>query len=285
MNNEYLNKKELLDERLTYLIQDVLPESNPLREVMAYGVATPGKRIRGVLTMAFCERLNVPKEQAIPFALALELIHAYSLVHDDMPEMDNDDYRRGALTCHKKYGSAMALLAGDGILNFSVEYLLSNKELYQPDRFLNALSALYCAAGSKGMLYGQVLDKMGETRNLMLNELLELHHAKTGQLLLAPIMIAQALANKQNSDYVNYSKNIGLAFQIKDDILDVEGTSEELGKEIGKDNDDNKSTFVSILGLEKAKDYLSKEISEARDAAQEDEFLLWLADYIANRNK
>lgn len=285
MNAEYLAKKNQLDLLLQSVVADFLPQVNPLAEVMAYGVSTPGKRIRGVLTMAFCGRLSVPEEQALPFAVALELIHAYSLVHDDMPEMDNDDYRRGAPTCHKKYGSDMALLAGDGILNFSLEYLLSKRKLYQPDRFLDALDVLYHAAGACGMLQGQVLDKIGESRELSLEELLRLHRNKTGALLLAPIEIAEALSGRKNENYVNYCKNIGLAFQIKDDLLDVEGNSEILGKTIGKDSVEHKSTFVSILGMEAAKEYLDKELRDAVSAADEDPFLVWLANYIGNRDK
>lgn len=285
MNPEYLSKKEILDQLLAKVVQEELPAENPLAPAMAYGVATPGKRIRGVLTLAFCERLSVPQEQALPFAVALEMIHAYSLVHDDMPEMDNDDYRRGSPTCHKKHGAAMALLAGDGILNLSLEYLLSKRKLYQPNRFMSALEVLYRAAGSQGMLCGQAQDKIGESRILSLNELLSLHRNKTGALLLAPILIADALADTQSENYVNYSKHIGLAFQIKDDILDVEGSSEVLGKEVGKDSAENKSTFVSILGINEAKRYLEKELSDAVDAAGNDEFLLWLAHYIGERNK
>ena len=121
MNAEYLNIKNQLDHLLEELVLNSLGQEHPLCDVMSYGVNSPGKRIRGVMTVVFCNRLGVPTEKALPFAVALELIHAYSLVHDDMPEMDNDDYRRGMLTCHKKYGADMALLAGDGILNFSVE--------------------------------------------------------------------------------------------------------------------------------------------------------------------
>lgn len=285
MNAEYLSKKELLDRGLERIVQEELAPENPLASVMAYGISTPGKRIRGVLTLAFCERLAVPQEQAMPFALALELIHAYSLVHDDMPEMDNDDYRRGMLTCHKKHGAAMALLAGDGILNFSLEYLLSNRKLYQPDRFMNALEVLYRSAGAQGMLCGQAQDKIGESRILSLDELLSLHRNKTGALLLAPILLAECLADQKNENYVNFCKHIGLAFQIKDDILDVEGSSAALGKETGKDSLEHKSTFVSILGLEEAKEYLRKELSAAAAAAEHDEFLLWLAHYIGEREK
>ncbi len=285
MNAEYLTKKKQLDQLLESVVQRALPQDNHLGEVMAYGISAPGKRIRGVLTMAFCDRLSVPVEQALPFAVALEMIHAYSLVHDDMPEMDNDDYRRGMLTCHKKYGPDMALLAGDGILNFSMEYLLSNRNLYQPERFLNALEVLYKAAGVQGMLHGQVLDKIGESCPLTLDELLKLHRRKTGELLLAPIKIALALSGKKNESYVNYCEHIGLAFQIKDDLLDVEGSSEILGKTVGKDSAEHKSTFVSILGLEAAKDYLSEELNAAVNSAGNDDFLLWLADYIGKREK
>ncbi len=285
MNKEYLAYKSKLDDLLSTLIQRELGEEHPLCESMAYGVMSPGKRIRGALTMAFCTRLGVTEEQALPFAAALELIHAYSLVHDDMPEMDNDDYRRGLLTCHKKYGADMALLAGDGILNFSMEYLLSKRDLYQPEAFLAALNVLYEASGARGMLCGQVLDKQGENKVLSLDELLELHRHKTGALLAAPIRIAETLSGTKKENYVNYCECIGLAFQIKDDILDVEGSAEVLGKETGKDQEENKSTFVSLLGLSESKKYLEKELDEAVKASEEDEFLLWLARYIGSREK
>ena len=285
MNNEYLIQKQKIDRLLESLVADVLGEEHPLYDAMSYGVASPGKRIRGVLTLQFCQRLGVSEELAMPFAVALELIHAYSLVHDDMPEMDNDDYRRGLLTCHKKYGADMALLAGDGILNLSMEYLLSKRSAYQAERFLDALAALYEAAGAQGMLCGQVLDKKGEKHTLSLDELLLLHRKKTGALLLAPVMIAQALSGTENKNYVNYCKRIGLAFQIKDDLLDVEGSTEVLGKEIGKDQEENKSTFVSLLGVEQSKRYLERELEQASLAAEGDAFLLWLAEYVGKREK
>lgn len=285
MNDKYLALKNKLDSVLEHLIADELGEDHPLCDAMSYSVASPGKRIRGVLTLFFCDRLGVAEELAMPFAVALELIHAYSLVHDDMPEMDNDDYRRGNLTCHKKYGADMALLAGDGILNFSMEYLLSKRHGYQADRFLNALEVLFDAAGVQGMLCGQVLDKNGEKRALSLEELLLLHRKKTGALLMAPIKIAEALAATKKENYVNYCKHIGLAFQIKDDLLDAEGSSEILGKETGKDLEENKSTFVTLLGLEDSKAYLQTELSGAVEAAEGDSFLLWLAEYIGSREK
>ncbi len=285
MNPEYLRLKECLDRLLENLVSQVLGAEHPLCDAMTYGVNSPGKRIRGVMTVAFCVRLGVSEEQAIPFAVALELIHAYSLVHDDMPEMDNDDYRRGLPTCHKKYGADTALLAGDGILNFSIEFLLKNRELYQPDRFMDALEVLYRAAGAEGMLCGQALDKIGESRILSLDELLLLHRKKTGALLLAPVKIAECLAGVQDENYVNYCKHIGLAFQIKDDLLDVEGSADVLGKETGKDQQEHKSTFVTVLGVDAAKEYLYNELKAAITAAQEDEFLLWLAEYIGSREK
>ncbi len=285
MNNQYLALKNKLDDLLEHLIADELGGEHPLCDAMSYSVSSPGKRIRGVLTLFFCERLGVAEELAMPFAAALELIHAYSLVHDDMPEMDNDDYRRGNLTCHKKYGADMALLAGDGILNFSMEYLLSKRMAYQPECFMNALEVLYHAAGVRGMLYGQVLDKNGEKCALSLEELLLLHRKKTGALLMAPIKIAEALAATESENYVNYCKHIGLAFQIKDDLLDAEGSTEILGKETGKDLEENKSTFVTLLGLDKSKEYLQKELDGAIKAAEKEPFLLWLAGYIGSREK
>ncbi len=284
MNKIFLQKKEQLDLALENVTSSFVDQANPLYHAIKHSVSAPGKRVRGVLTLLFCEKLGISEEQATPFAVALELIHAYSLVHDDMPEMDNDDFRRGIPTCHKKYGASTALLAGDAILNLSMEYLLSFRKLYQPERFINALMCLYTASGHNGMLGGQVLDKANENRTVSMDELLELHRKKTGALLLAPIQIAECLADQKSDDYVNYSKHIGLAFQIKDDILDVSGTQEELGKTIGKDQVEHKSTFVTLLGLDEAHAYLTRELEAAKSAVN-DPVLLWLADYIGCRNK
>jgi geranylgeranyl diphosphate synthase type II len=283
MNKEYLEIKNELDRRLECLLTKHCSSGNPLYHVMEHGITTPGKRIRGVMTVVFCRRLSVADELSFPFAEALELIHAYSLVHDDMPEMDNDQYRRGVLTCHAKYGADMALLAGDGILNLAVEHLLKSRKLFKPFCFLDAMEAMFNAAGANGMLCGQALDKEGESRTLTMDELLLVHKKKTGKLLMAPILIAQSLAESENDNYVNYSRSIGLAFQIKDDILDKEGTLETLGKEAGADSKTNKSTFVSLLGLEQAKEYLNREIRSAQAYADNDPFLCWLAEYIESR--
>jgi geranylgeranyl diphosphate synthase type II len=283
MNKEFLTFKTKVDCAIETAISQAPFKESALYEPMKYVLTASGKRVRGVLTLAFCERLGVEEAQAIPFAVALEFIHAYSLVHDDLPEMDNDEYRRGIPTCHKKYGHALALLTGDAILNYTAEYLLSKRKLYQPDRFLNAFEILFNGSGVDGMLGGQAIDKMGENRTLSLDELLLLHQKKTGALLLAPILIAQQLANKNEEDYVNYSKSIGLAFQIKDDILDVEGSAELMGKTLGKDAEENKSTFISILGLDRSKKFLEKEIATAIQSAGGDTLLLWIAEYIANR--
>lgn len=285
MHEEYLQYKQRLDLLLNDVISEQLKEENQLYRFMEYGISTPGKRLRGALLLSFCARLGVSQKQAEPFALALEMIHAYSLVHDDMPEMDNDSFRRGQPTCHKKFGPAFALLAGDGILNFTIEYLLEHRDLYSADRFMDALDVLYSAAGGRGMLGGQVLDKLGEAKKLSLEELICLHNHKTGALLLAPATVALALAGKENENYVNYCKHLGLAFQIADDLLDVEGDQAILGKEIGKDLKDHKSTFVTLLGVAGARGYLEKEIEAARKAAGEDELLRWIADFTASRNK
>ena len=283
MNNEYVNYKKIIDSELEAAVESSPFANSELYDAIRYAILAPGKRIRGVMTLIFCDRLGITADKAIPFAVALEMIHAYSLVHDDLPEMDNDDFRRGAPTCHKKFGPAFALLAGDAILNYSVEFLLSKREAYKPEAFLCALDVLYSAAGACGMLGGQAIDIIGETSQLDLNKLLELHIKKTGALLLAPIKIAEALSGTLRDDFENYSKKIGLAFQIKDDILDVEGNAELLGKETGKDVAENKSTFTSILGITQAKEYLDREIADAQKYAGDDPLLLWLADYIGSR--
>ena len=285
MHKDYLNYKERLDFLLNEVITPQMRQENAIYSVMEYGLSTPGKRIRGAMLFAFCDRLGVPREQSEPFAVALEMLHAYSLVHDDMPEMDNDQYRRGQPTCHVKYGSALALLAGDGILNFAMEYLLQHRKSYHAERFLDAMDMLFSASGAKGILAGQVLDKEGEEKKLTLSELERLHACKTGALLLAPATVAMALAGAYQENYVNYCKHLGLAFQIKDDLLDVEGNCETLGKEIGKDAEDHKSTFVSILGIEQARRYLENEINAALEAAGGDSLLRWIAEYTASRNQ
>lgn len=284
MKSEYFEIKKRVDDAIKLAFSEKALGDSRLIEPMKYAALAPGKRIRGVLTLSFCERLSVPEEQAMPFAVALEMIHAYSLVHDDLPEMDDDDFRRGLPTCHKKFNHATALLAGDGILNYAVEFLLSHKSKYQPECFLNAMSVLFSASGALGMLNGQAIDKIGESRILAFEELLELHRMKTGALLLAPIQIAESLSNKKAENYVNYCRRIGLAFQIRDDILDVEGNTQLLGKEVGKDALENKSTFTSILGVQKAKKYLEQELELAKSAVQDDAFLLWIAEYIGARN-
>lgn len=283
MNNEYTCYKSIVDQALQSAIKNAPFAGGELFAPIEYALSTPGKRIRGVLTLVFSNRLGVAEEAALPFAVALEMIHTYSLIHDDLPEMDNDDLRRGAPTCHKKFGSALALLAGDAILNYAMEYLLIKRNNYPSASFLNAVEVLFSASGACGMLGGQAIDIIGEETDLSFEKLLELHTKKTGALLLAPIKIAEALSGKLHINYETYSKKIGLAFQIKDDILDVEGSTELLGKEVGKDVTEHKSTFTSILGLSKAKDYLDREITEAKNNAGGDMFLLWLADYIANR--
>ncbi len=284
MTEEFLRYKDLIDQFLEKDVAAALPKER-LGEAMSYSILAPGKRLRGVLTLAFGERLGLPIEHALPFAAALEMIHAYSLVHDDMPEMDNDDLRRGMPTCHKKFDQATALLAGDAILNFSVEFLLKYRKLYQPTDFLDAMDVLYSAAGANGMLRGQILDIMSENRMISLDELCLLHQCKTGALLLAPILMMQKLAHNDYENYVNYSKHIGLAFQIKDDLLDIEGNADILGKDIGKDAVENKSTFPSIMGIKKAHEYLAAEIAAAKQSVKEDLFLIQLADYIESRSK
>ncbi len=285
MNKEFSEKKKQIDQALIQLSKEAFAQTHPFFEPFQYTLTAPGKRIRGVLTLVFCERLKVPVKQAMPFALALEMIHSYSLVHDDMPEMDNDDFRRGMPTCHKKFGAGTALLVGDGILNFSMEYLLQQRNQYDPQSFLNALDVIYRAAGMCGMLLGQMLDKNGEQHQLSYDELLELHRCKTGALLEAPILIAGALSGSHQPNFEEYCRHIGLAFQIKDDLLDVEGDQALLGKSIGKDFAENKSTFITILGIESAKAALQQELAAAKIAAGEDDFLCWLADYIGERQK
>ncbi|WP_170932661.1 polyprenyl synthetase family protein [Desulfosporosinus sp. FKB] len=260
-----------------------------LSESMSYSLVGGGKRIRPVLALASAKAVGGDPEKILPAALALELIHTYSLIHDDLPAMDNDDYRRGRLSNHKVFGEANAILAGDGLLTYAFEFL-ADPVLCQPERQLRVIREVAVAAGKNGMVGGQVLDIAGEGKKLSLAELEEIHKAKTGALLTVSARLGGILAGgteEQIEALTNYAQALGLAFQIKDDILDVTGDSETLGKPAGSDQRQEKATYVSILGLEEAKRQLHAQIQRAQSAlkllANGAEFLGDLAVYIEQR--
>lgn len=260
-----------------------------LKESMNYSLQAGGKRIRPILLLAVLEEKGVQHPDALKVACAVEMIHTYSLIHDDLPSMDNDDLRRGQPTNHKVYGEAVAILAGDALLTYSFGLIARLESVPAEDR-LRLIDLLSTAAGAEGMVGGQVLDIEGEERKLSLEELEQVHHMKTGALLTYSIVAGAVLAGcspKEIPVYAAFGKHLGLSFQIQDDILDVTGSSAELGKTAGKDAASDKSTYPGLLTLPKAKEKLIHHAEAAKRALQKlegDHVLLeQLTDLIVRR--
>ena len=258
-----------------------------LTEAMEYSLLAGGKRIRPVLTLECCRLCGGEAEAALPFACGVEMVHTYSLIHDDLPAMDDDDLRRGRPTNHKVYGEATAILAGDGLLTAAFETLAGAR--LPAERVAEAVSCLAREAGPEGMVGGQVLDMAGEGRALTLGELELLQSLKTGALISAAAelgCIAAGGTEEQRRAVRVYAQCLGRAFQIQDDILDVTGTAEELGKPVGSDRVNEKSTFVSVLGLEESHarvTELTRQAEQALAGFDRPEFLIQLARTLAQR--
>lgn len=235
-------------------LKDTLAKQTPSRinEAMAYSLLAGGKRLRPQLLFACLEAYGQPVEVGYPFACALEMIHTYSLIHDDLPAMDNDDLRRGRKTCHIEYDEATAILAGDGLLTAAFE-LMANSNV-EASQALQCIQVLASCAGVEGMILGQCLDIQAETKDISWDELKQLHINKTGKLFAAPFMMAAILAGASNhlDSWQRVGEQLGLAFQIQDDILDVTMSATELGKS-NSDVTNNKQTSITCLGLENAK--------------------------------
>lgn len=292
----YLKEKiDFIEDNLVpALEQQGVPSS--LYESMKYSLMAGGKRLRPMLVLAVLEALDKPIERGIPFAVALEMIHTYSLIHDDLPAMDDDDLRRGKPTNHKVFGEATAILAGDALLTRAFSYIAEQYGERADDvsakTTVNLIAELGKRAGATGMVGGQMADIEGETKQLDLEQLEFIHRHKTGDLLIAALRGGGYLAEAteaQMDALTRYGVCIGLAFQIKDDILNVEGDAAELGKAVGSDADRQKATYPSLLGLAKSKERLVALIDEARaalvDAGIEHSALSPLADYVRDRKK
>ncbi|KGR78389.1 polyprenyl synthetase family protein [Ureibacillus manganicus] len=289
--------KNFMDEHIL-IIDDVLyslvgkiiaPEQ--LKDSMLYSLKAGGKRIRPLFVLAVCELFNNKLKEAYTIGAAVEMIHTYSLIHDDLPSMDNDDLRRGKPTNHVVYGEALATLAGDALNTLSFG-ILARMENVPPAIKVELINLLSVAAGAEGMVGGQVLDIDGESRSLNLEELEQVHVNKTGALLRFSIEAGAVLSEASEEErrvLVEFAHHIGLAFQIQDDILDIEGTSEELGKTAGKDLASNKSTYPGILTIAGAKDKLAEHyeiaISLLEKLNGDTTILKELAEYIVRRNK
>jgi geranylgeranyl diphosphate synthase type II len=268
---------------------DVPPST--IHEAMRYSVFAGGKRLRPMLALFGCEAVGGKLEDAMPVAVALELIHTYSLVHDDLPAMDDDDYRRGRPTCHKVYGDAVAILAGDALLTHAFQVLADPTAGGVPaPRRLQIIAEISAAAGSAGMVGGQTMDIQAEGQTPDPATLLTLHAKKTGALLRASLRVG-ALAGGADeaalAALTRYGERLGLAFQIVDDILDIEGNSAEMGKTAGSDLRKKKATYPAVFGLEASRQDAARLLQEAKEALRPlgkgGAILAALADYVGRR--
>jgi geranylgeranyl diphosphate synthase type II len=283
--------QQLIEAALKEYFTQPVPYAS-LYEAMRYSLLAGGKRIRPVLVLESCAACGGRAEEAMAYACALEMVHTYSLIHDDLPCMDNDDLRRGKPTCHKVYGEDMATLAGDGLLTAAFGVITGDgvPATQSPSQRLAAARALAQAAGEDGMVAGQVLDLQWEQNpNLTQQELEQVHSRKTGALLRCACKLGHIAAGgdeAQGEALDRYATALGLAFQIRDDILDVTSTAQELGKPIGSDAENGKTTFVTLLGLEESQALVEKLTEEAKSAVAglpDPAFLRWLADLLAGR--
>lgn len=283
--------KTFVEEKLVSYANE-LQCPNVLREAMAYSLEAGGKRLRPLLLFATLQAFGKERNLGVGAACALEMIHTYSLVHDDLPCMDDDDLRRGKPTNHKVFGEAMAVLAGDGLLTYAFQVIMAyeQKEI-SAEKKVRLVLELAKAAGPEGMVGGQVADMEAEGKQLTIDELEYIHKHKTGKLLEFAVLAGSILSNateEQEEKLLEFAKYIGLAFQIRDDILDVEGTEEEIGKPIGSDVSNEKSTYTTLFTVDRAKDILEETIAKAKDAISslqlQDEYLLSICDLIAKRN-
>jgi geranylgeranyl diphosphate synthase type II len=260
--------RELVDAHLDGLKFSAVPSTAGLEEAMRYSLLAGGKRIRPVLALATARGLGAEPSTYLPAAAAIELIHTYSLIHDDLPAMDDDDLRRGRPTSHVKFGEDVAILAGDGLFAEAVRLFCSQPA--PPDRVLGALGELIAAAGVGGMVGGQYVDVT--QADLDAEALRSLHALKTGRLIAASVGVVLALEGKTEPETIRYRRfadEIGVLFQIVDDILDVTGSDEELGKPRGSDERHGKVTYVSLFGLERARELATESHTNARQALAE----------------
>ena len=287
--------KALIENSLLSYLPETGVHAEVLRDSMAYSLSIGGKRVRPVLLLAACDIAGGDLDKAMPYACAVEFIHTYSLIHDDLPAMDDDDLRRGKPSNHKVYGEAMAILAGDGLLNSAAELIAEQALPLKGDAdalYAHARAAheIISRAGASGMIAGQTADINSENSDEVSEELIsfiELH--KTSDLIAAPVRAGLMLANASDEmieAFTTYAVNIGVGFQILDDILDIEGDEKLLGKTLGKDNEQGKCNYASVHGLEKAKSDLHKLTEEAKQAVSKfdrDGFFTALASELENR--
>jgi geranylgeranyl diphosphate synthase type II len=283
--------KDKIEEGLdTYLPSPSAPPAL-LHEAMRYSVCGGGKRLRGLLTLLACTVAGGEWRNALPAACAIEMIHAYSLIHDDLPCMDDDDLRRGKPTNHRVYGEAMALLAGDALLTQGIKIMINSIPAGLECEYHQALAELVTASSSQGMIGGQVLDLAAEGKSINLNELKAIHRWKTGALIRAAIRMGGMIGRGESrvmQALTTYGEALGLAFQITDDLLDIEADPAVLGKKTGRDLEKKKATYPGLVGVEEAHRLAKAEINRACQAlvplAERGAILVALAQTVLDRN-
>lgn len=293
MNYSLESYIDIINKALSEKLYKVTDGQDYIRDAMSYSLENGGKRIRPVLTLEFCRVCGGNVEDAVNFACAVEMIHTYSLIHDDLPCMDNDDFRRGKPSCHKKFGEEYALLAGDGLLTLAFETALGENNSVKPENIIKAVRSLAELAGISGMVGGQVLDLQSEGKEPSLPKLQTIDRLKTGALIKASVLLGCYAANVDDKDVIDaalkYAECIGVAFQIVDDILDVTSDSQTLGKPVGSDIKNDKITYVSFMGIENAKKEVGRLTDEAINALavfnEDTAFLKDFALKLSNRNK
>ena len=288
-----------MKERCAYIeaaLEKSVPEQQEfppvIFEAMRYSLLAGGKRLRPMMVLAACEAVGGNKEDALPFACALEMIHTYSLIHDDLPAMDNDDYRRGKLTNHKVFGEGMAILAGDALLTYAFEILANMADEKNSLQIVQIIQEAAKASGEAGMIGGQVVDILSEQKAPDLALLEYIHSHKTGALIAASVRIGAILGGadaKQLEALTVYAQQLGLAFQITDDILDVIGDAEKIGKPVGSDEKNQKATYPLLFGLEEskqmAKDAVDASIKALELFGDNADMLRALALYLLSREQ
>jgi farnesyl diphosphate synthase len=296
LSANFENRIAFYTERVEQKLDEVLPSvaSPPkrLHEAMRYAIFNGGKRVRPLLVYATGESLGLPQHLLDSPAAAIELIHAFSLVHDDLPAMDDDDLRRGKPTLHRQYDEATAILAADAMQPLAFSVLASVPEI-APKARVQLVKLVADACGSLGMTGGQSLDLAAEGRAISIDELEQMYALKTGALIHASIMSASLISNDLSPERISaldaFGRTIGVAFQIKDDLLDVEGTTDDIGKEAGRDEHLNKATFPGLMGIDKARsrcnELLQSSLEKLDDFGEDAEPLRWLARFIVGRGK
>ena len=284
-------RSALVEEQLVKELNEANPLDKTLCESMKYSLMAGGKRLRPVLLMAAADAVGAKGTDYLTTGCAMEMIHTYSLIHDDLPAMDDDDYRRGKLTNHKVYGAGMATLAGDALLTLAFEVMLRQQGV-SAEKLVQVVREISTAAGPDGMVGGQALDMESEDKQISMETMKNIHLGKTGALFRAAIRSGAILGGASEDELqalTVYADNFGLAFQITDDILDVIGDAEVIGKPVGSDEKNHKSTYVTLTSLEEAQRLAQEAVDTAIDAlkifGEEADFLRELVAYLMKRNK